>query len=136
MTGTQSRLILLWLYTGRHSHNNIHRTTTRSKLSNLSKDKHCLRIMKNIYGGKESGRTWFQHLRKHLIHKSHYIQSQYGACVFYHKFISFIVYTDGDILINPSFREIFYVEVQENLHGCLGIRIERKSENIICQNHI
>jgi hypothetical protein len=63
---------------------------TGVNLPNLSKDKHCLRIIKNIYGGKDSGITWFQHLRKHVIHKVHYIQSQYDECVFYHKSTIFL----------------------------------------------
>jgi hypothetical protein len=71
-------------------------------LPNLSKDKHCLHIIKNIYGGKDSGRTWFQHLRKHFIHKLHYIQLQYDECVFYQKSTIFFVYTDDGILIDPS----------------------------------
>jgi hypothetical protein len=71
-------------------------------LPNLSKDTSCLRIIKNIYGGKDSGITWFQHLRKHLIHKLHYIHSQYDECVFYHKSTIFIMYTDDVILIEPS----------------------------------
>jgi Reverse transcriptase (RNA-dependent DNA polymerase) len=31
-------------------------------LPNMSKDTHCLRILNNIYGGKDSGCIWFQHL--------------------------------------------------------------------------
>jgi hypothetical protein len=110
-------------------------------LPNLSKDTHWLRIIKNIYGGKVSGRTWFQHLRKHLIHKLHYIQSQYDECVFYHKSTIFIVYTDNGILIDPSrdnikdrindFKAIFDIDVQGNLQDYLGIRIGRNSDNSI-----
>ena len=33
----------------------------------LHNNKHCLRIKKNIYGGKNSGRIWYLFLRKGLI---------------------------------------------------------------------
>jgi hypothetical protein len=58
---------------------------TGVNLTNLSKDKHCILIIMNIYGGKDSVQTWFQHLRKHLIHKLQFIKSQYDAYVFYQK---------------------------------------------------
>lgn len=44
----------------------------------LSQEQHCLKILKNLYGGKESGRTWFQHLKSTLISKLEYSQSKYN----------------------------------------------------------
>jgi hypothetical protein len=29
--------------------------------NNISRSTHCLKVIKNIYGGKESGRTWFEY---------------------------------------------------------------------------
>jgi hypothetical protein len=41
----------------------------------LLQGQHYLKILKNLYGGKESGRTWFQHLKSTLISKLGYSQS-------------------------------------------------------------
>jgi hypothetical protein len=93
-------------------------------LLNLSIDKHCLHIIKNI-----------------LINKLHHTQSQYDECVFYHKSSILSVYTNNGILIDPSrdniksqiseFKAIFDIEVQGNLNDYLRIRIERNSDNCI-----
>ena len=100
-------------------------------LPQLSKDTHCLRILRNIYGGKDSGRIWFQHLRSKLLDVLKFQQSAFDECVFYHNTTIFIVYTDDGILIDPcmetinhrirDFKALFEIEVQGNLHEYLGI---------------
>ena len=110
-------------------------------LPTLSKEKHCLRILRNIYGGKDSGRVWFQHLRSVLIDGLHYHQSKFDECIFYHQTTIFVVYTDDGILFDPSMstinerikdlQSLFDLEVQGNIQDYLGIRIDRKSDGSI-----
>ena len=60
----------------------------------LARDTHCLKIVKNLYGGKESGRTWFKHLQQVLTTKLGHTQSTFEEYVYY-KFESvFFLYTD------------------------------------------
>ena len=35
-------------------------------LKGLQRNKHCLEVTQNLYGGKESGQVWYLHLRKQL----------------------------------------------------------------------
>ena len=60
---------------------------------------HCLHVKKNLYGGKDSGRTWFQHLRQRLITPIAdgglgFEQSEHDECVFYRRTTVLLVYTD------------------------------------------
>jgi Reverse transcriptase (RNA-dependent DNA polymerase) len=70
-------------------------------LPNMSKDTHCLQILNNIYGGKDSGCIWFQHLQSKLIDVLHFQQSAFDEYIFYHGHTIFIIYTDDGILIDP-----------------------------------
>jgi hypothetical protein len=107
-------------------------------LPNMSKDTHCLRILNNIYGGKDSGRIWFQHLRSKLIDVLHFQQSAFDDCIFYHGTTIFIIYTDDGILIDPcqetincrinDIKTLFEIEIQGNLEDYLGIHITTRDD--------
>ena len=49
---------------------------------NNSRKTHCLRLKKNLYGGKASGRIWNQYLHKGLI-KLGFKQSAINECIYY-----------------------------------------------------
>jgi Reverse transcriptase (RNA-dependent DNA polymerase) len=105
---------------------------------NMTRETHCLRILKNLYGGKESGRTWFIHLRSTLTTKLGYSQSKFDECVFFHGSTIFFVYTDDGIFIDPSpkqinirlteMSQIFDIQDQGDLHEYLGIKIDNHSK--------
>jgi hypothetical protein len=44
---------------------------------------HCLKLIKNLYGTKQAGRVWNQHLVGGLVGKLKFQQSKVDECVFY-----------------------------------------------------
>ena len=106
-------------------------------LTEEEKKEHVLRLDKNLYGQKQAGRVWYQHLRKNLI-KLGFKPSEHDECVFYHGTTIFIVYTDDTILLGPDKKEIesiykkldaaFKIEDQGDLSDYLGIKIVRNSD--------
>ena len=67
----------------------------------ISRDKHCLEILQNMYGGKDAGRTWYLHLRKGLIGLG-FEPSAVDDCVFYRGTTILLVYTDDCIIIDTK----------------------------------
>jgi len=51
-------------------------------LDKHGKEKHCLKLLKNIYGLKQAGRVWNLHLHKGL-EKLKYTQSKTDPCLYY-----------------------------------------------------
>jgi Reverse transcriptase (RNA-dependent DNA polymerase) len=68
-------------------------------------DTHCLHVLKNIYGGKDAGRTWNQYLVKGLRELG-FEQASAEECVFYWDTTTFMVYVDDGILIDPDNKKI------------------------------
>jgi hypothetical protein len=106
-------------------------------LSEEQKKDHVLKLVKNLYGQKQAGRVWYQHLRKNLI-KLGFQPSEFDECVFYYGTTIFIVYTDDTILLGPDKKEIetifkklkstFNIEDQGELSDYLGIKIIRNKD--------
>jgi len=106
-------------------------------LTDEDRKKYVLKLEKNLYGQKQAGRVWYQHLKKNLL-KLGFKASNIDECVFYYGKTIFIVYTDDTILIGPDKVEIdelinklgkvFKIEDQGNLSDYLGIKIERHKD--------
>jgi hypothetical protein len=106
-------------------------------LTEEEKKEHVLRLDKNLYGQKQAGRVWYQHLRKNLI-KLEFKPSEHNESVFYHGTTIFIVYKDDTILLGPDKKKIesiyknldaeFKIEDQGYLSDNLGIKIVRNSD--------
>jgi hypothetical protein len=100
-----------------------------------SRDTHVLQLIKNLYGQKQAGRVWNQHLVKQLSQLG-FRQSQVDECVFYYRHSIFLMYMDDTILMGPDEAELdvvvsllksaFQVEVEGNLCDYLGINIKRQ----------
>jgi hypothetical protein len=75
------------------------------KLTEEEKKEHGLKLVKNLYGQKQAGRVWYQHLRKSLI-KLGFKPSELNEFVFYYGTAIFIVYTDETIILGPDKKEI------------------------------
>jgi hypothetical protein len=109
------------------------------------KKDYVLKLVKNLYGQKQAGRVWYQHLRKQLI-KLGFKPSEHDECVFYYGSTIFIVYTDDTILLGPDKKEIdavfkkldatFNIEDQGGLGDYLGIKIIRKPDGTMEWNRI
>jgi hypothetical protein len=70
-----------------------------------SRSDYCLKILKNIYGQKQAGRTWAEHLKRGLKSVG-FKQSKADDCVFYKGSTIFMVYVDDGIFLSPDAKEI------------------------------
>jgi hypothetical protein len=66
---------------------------------------HVLRLIKNLYGHKQAGGVWNQHLAKGLKNAG-FVTSRVDDCVFYKGNTIFIVYVDDGILFGSDLKEI------------------------------
>lgn len=63
------------------------------------------KLIKNLYGLKDAGSTWYEHLRKGLLSRG-WVQSSVDSCLFTKDGIILVVYVDDAILISPSKNKI------------------------------
>ena len=70
--------------------------------SNLA---HALLIIKNIYGGKASGRIWTNHLKKGLLSIG-FVKSRVDPCVFYRGTLISLHYVDDALCLSPKSSEV------------------------------
>jgi Reverse transcriptase (RNA-dependent DNA polymerase) len=105
-----------------------------------SRDSHCLHVLKNIYGGKDAGRTWNQYLVEGLKELG-FAQSKADECVFYQGTTTFMVYVDDGILTDPDRKNIesalldlhskFEVQDEGDLCDYLGVKVQKHSDGSI-----
>ncbi len=67
---------------------------------------HVLKVTKNIYGGKDAGRTWNEYLVNKLTNHVGFTQSKYDPCLFYKGSAVYVLYTDDSILAGPDKQEL------------------------------
>jgi hypothetical protein len=79
-----------------------------------------LKLLKNIYGQKQTGRVWNSYLVDKLTSLG-YTASLIDDCVFYHKDIIFMVYVDNGIFLGKNDKQL-KVAICE-IHEC-GLNIE------------
>lgn len=102
---------------------------------------YVLKIDKNVYGAKDAGRTWNQHLVKRLK-RIGFKQSQWDECVFYYKTTMYVLYTDDSILAGPNRKEIdeimtkmkeidLEITDEGTLSDFLGVNIDRRDDGSI-----
>jgi hypothetical protein len=95
---------------------------------------HVLKLLKNLYGQKQAGRVWNQHLTKGLKQLG-FKQSNVDECVFFRGTVIFIVYTDDGIFASPDSKEVdkaindmktlFNIDDQGDLKDYLGVNVEK-----------
>jgi hypothetical protein len=99
----------------------------------LDKRDYCLKILKNIYGQKQAGRVWNQHLHKGLV-KIGFVQSEIDHCVYYRGTTVFLLYVDDGVLASHQEGDIaqvlellddsFDMTDEGDLSDYLGVHIE------------
>ena len=62
---------------------------------------HVHKLIKNIYGLKQAGRVWNQHLDKGLTELG-YRKSKVDPCLYYRKGLIMIIYTDDCIMASKE----------------------------------
>lgn len=102
---------------------------------------HCLKLLKNLYGGKNSGRLWYLHLRKGL-EKLGFEASKLDECLFYRGDTMLLVYVDDCIIVSKTKESVH--QVMEDLRDAkfditdegdicdyLGVKVEKLSDGRI-----
>jgi len=94
------------------------------------------KLIKNLYGLKDAGRTWFEFLRAGL-EKRGWKQSDIDGCLFTKAGIILVIYVDDAILISPntaviareirSLQQEFDLTDDGPLRDYLGIRFDRST---------
>ncbi len=101
-----------------------------------------LEVRKNIYGGKDAGKQWYEHLVAKLI-KIGFVPSKVDNCVFYKGKAMYVLYTDDSILAGPDKQELddivkqiqdpdqggLDITVEGDISDFLGVHIHRDHEN-------
>ena len=111
--------------------------------------KWLLKLVKNVYGLKDAGRTWANHLKQGLLDRG-FIQSNVDPCVFFKSNLILVIYVDDLIPFCPTDEPIdkfiesmrneqpqsHILEDQGDLKDYLGIEIVHKGDEIhITQKH-
>ena len=105
-------------------------------LPGLNEHSTILLIKKNLYGLKDAGLKWFEHLKSGLVNQMGFSQSDVDPCVFFKEGIIILVYVDDCLLFSDSERlidetfkqlETMYKLTDEgSIDKYLGIDIKRK----------
>jgi hypothetical protein len=95
------------------------------------------KLLQNLYGLKDAGKTWYDHLRKGLLARG-WRQSEIDGCLFTKEGIILVVYVDDAILISPfktkinleieSLKREYDLTDEGELQDYLGIRFDRRDD--------
>ena len=105
------------------------------------KSRYRLKLLQNLYGLKDAGNTWYNHLRKGLTTKMGFRQSLVDPCLFYRDHVMLAIYVDDCIIFTPEkkyadqlYKELasaFAVEDEGDVNHYLGINITRPDKDTI-----
>ena len=70
-----------------------------------SRKTHALKLIKNIYGTRQAGRVWNQHIHQGLIERG-YVQSTVDHSLYYRGQTVFLLYVDDGIFAGPDAEEM------------------------------
>jgi hypothetical protein len=108
-------------------------------IPHLDRNKHLLKLCKNLYGLKDAGLTWHEHIKKGLINRG-FKPSDIDPCLFTKASTILVLYVDDAVLFGPSKSEIddivkslkadFNLTDDGDLRDYLGVRIEKKDGKI------
>jgi hypothetical protein len=102
---------------------------------------HCLKLKKNLYGSRQAGRVWNQHLVHGLVNAMKFKQSVIDECVFYRGTTVLLIYVDDGIISGTSAKEIqtiihqlgqlFNITDEGEIDAYLGVKISRPTSETI-----
>jgi len=103
-------------------------------LEGANRKDYVLQLLRNLYGQKQAGRVWYEHLVQGLL-KIGFKCSKVDKCMFYYKKSILLVYVDDSILLDPDEEELKFLinkmskcfDIQEDGDLCdyLGIQVKR-----------
>ena len=102
---------------------------------------YVLKVLKNIYGQKQAGRVWNQHLVQKLKAVG-FKQMQNSPCVFVRGSNIYVLYTDDSILMGPDPNELdsiiqemkdigLKLTVEGDISDFLGVNIQHQPDGSI-----
>ena len=102
---------------------------------------YALKLERNLYGQKQAGRVWYQHLRSKLLSIG-FKKSNVDECVFYKGKSIYVLYTDDSILTGPDNAELDQIiqemknaglelTVEGDISDFLGVKITRKKDGTV-----
>jgi hypothetical protein len=111
------------------------------EIGGAAKGEYVLQLHKNVYGQKQAGRVWNQHLVEKLKSIG-FQQSHTDECVFFHGSAVYVLYTDDSILAGPNETELddildkmrnvgLDITVEGDISDFLGVNIDRKEDGTI-----
>jgi hypothetical protein len=99
---------------------------------------YVLKLLKNLYGQKQAGCVWYNHLVNGLLELG-FVRSTTDECVFYYNSSVLLVYVDDSILLGPDGKELkkqkeliaskFDIQEEGDLCDYLGIQIKKQKPN-------
>ena len=105
-----------------------------------TKEPHCLQLRRNLYGGRDTGRTFYLFMVKGL-NEIGFAKSAIDECIFYRNDTIFFSYVDDGIIIAPNqdkinlvirdLSEKFNIEDKGDINEYLGVRIDYIADNKI-----
>jgi len=107
-------------------------------------EEQVLKLKKNIYGQKQAGRVWNQHLVK-ALKRIGFKVSKIDECLFYKGSSVFVLYTDDSILAGPNHEELdsiieemketgLNITVEGDISDFLGVQINRGEDGTFVLN--
>ena len=98
------------------------------------------KLLKNLYGLKDAGRTWNHHLKAGLF-KRGWVQSPIDECLFTKQGLILILYVDDACIISPckkkilaeinSLKQDYALTDEGTLHDYLGTRFDRHTDGSV-----
>lgn len=105
-----------------------------------STQKHVLRLIYNLYGAKDAGRTYYQFMVKYLKQLS-FVQSAIDPCVFYYGDVILLIYVDDFIIAGRTVQSIadafeviadnIDIENKGAIADYVGIHVEREPGKVL-----
>ena len=108
-----------------------------------SREQHCIRLNKSLYGLKQSGRMWYNRLSEYLL-KEGYKNDQICPCIFIKKFnkgfVIIAVYVDDLNILGTSgeisqtveyLKKEFEMKDLGKTKFCLGLQLEYMKDGIL-----
>ena len=96
------------------------------KTSKGSAKSHVLKLKQNLYGQKQAGLVWYNHLTSRLKRVG-FKQSAIDDCVFYKGNVIFFFYVDDGIFVSPDSKEVDKV-IKELKDPAIGLDLEDQGD--------
>ena len=99
----------------------------------IDRNKHCLHVKQNLYGGKDSGRTWYIYLKQGL-EKLGFQALENDSCVFFRGTTILLVYTDDCLIFAPDEASVQNASMTLDRYSILRMKAP-SSSTLVSRSH-